>query len=596
VYWKSTQVSRFRASPTVTEAPAFPAVDIPQAYAILTAPGMPYEMETIPIHGRPTRVYKNAPTNLRLLLEGSRAWGTREFIVYDDERLTFDEHYRAVGALARVLTERYGVEKGDRIAIAMRNLPEWSIAFWAGLALGAVVTPLNGWGTGDDLAYGISDSGAKVAIVDAERLERLQPFLADLNLAGVIAVRTPAEALGPAMPLDQLIGPAAGYASLPDDPAPDNGIAPDDPATILYTSGTTGRPKGALGTHRNALSNLISVGFSAARAVVRRTGVPPPPPAPDGVLRAMLLPVPFFHVTGSHSVLIPAMAAGLKLVLMYRWSPAKALELIEREKITALTGVPTMIWQLLECPDFATRDTSSLEGMGYGGAAAAPELTQRVRQLFPNFWPGQGYGSTETTSVATANAGEDYMQRPDSVGLAVPVDDIKIVDADDKTLPPGGVGEICIYGPNVVEGYWNKPEANAKAFVDGWYHTGDVGRMDEEGFVYVMDRIKDMLIRGGENIYCVEIEDALYAHPAVIDAAVVGLPHRVLGEEVGAAVRVREGATAAHAELRAHVAKLLPAHKVPVLIDVRVDELPKNASGKTLKTVLRDQLRAPPPS
>jgi long-chain acyl-CoA synthetase len=251
-----------------------------------------------------------------------------------------------------------------------------------------------------------------------------------------------------------------------------------------------------------------------------------------------------------------------------------------------------MIWQLLESPDFPTRDVSSLDSMGYGGAAAAPELTQRVRELLPAFWPGQGYGATETTSVATANAGEDYIRKPDSVGLAVPVDDIKIVDADNNPLAPGEVGEICVCGPNVVQGYWDKPEATASAFENGWYHTGDVGRMDEEGFVYVMDRIKDMLIRGGENIYCVEIEDALYAHPAVIEAAVVGLPHRVLGEEVGAAVRLREGAQASDAELRRHVAKLLPAHKVPVLIDVRHEELPRNANGKTMKNVLRDELQA----
>ncbi|MFI4975484.1 MAG: class I adenylate-forming enzyme family protein [Caulobacterales bacterium] len=572
--------------------PDFPAVSIAQAYKILTAPGMPYEMQTISIRGRPTRVYKNAPPHLRALLDASRQWGARDFIVFEDERLTYDAHYRAVSALAHVLADRFGVVKGDRVAIAMRNLPEWSIAFWAGIAIGAVVTPLNGWGTGDDLNYGVSDSGARVAILDAERLQRLQPYLHELHLAGVIAVRTPREDLGPAVPLEDLIGPAEGYAALPDRAPPDPGLEPEDDATILYTSGTTGRPKGALGTHRNAISNLISVGFSAARAVVRRTGAPPPPPPADAPQGAMLLPVPLFHVTGSHSVLIPALTGGAKMVLMYRWSPAKALELIEREKIGALTGVPTMIWQLLECPDFATRDTSSLLGMGYGGAAAAPELTQRVRQLFPNFWPGQGYGATETTSVATANAGEDYMRKPDSVGLTVPVDDIKIVDAEDNTLPPGGVGEICVYGPNVVKGYWNKPEATAAAFVDGWYHTGDVGRMDEEGFVYVMDRIKDMLIRGGENIYCVEIEDALFAHPAVIDAAVVGLPHRVLGEEVGAAVRLREGASASQSELRAHVARLLPAHKVPVVIDVRGEELPKNASGKTLKSVLRDQLRS----
>jgi long-chain acyl-CoA synthetase len=569
----------------------FPAVSIDEACRILTAPGMAFEMETVSIGSRPVRAYRNAPPHLRALLDASRAWGPREFIVYEDERLTYEAHYRAVSALAHVLADRYGVTKGDRVAIAMRNLPEWSIAFWAGIAIGAVVTPLNGWGTGDDLAYGLTDSGSKVAVVDAERLERLQPYLAGINLAGVIAVRTPREALGPAVLLEDLIGPASGYGGLPDRAPPDNGLAPDDEATILYTSGTTGRPKGALGTHRNAISNLISVGFSAARAIVRRTGAPPPAPPADAPQRAMLLPVPLFHVTGSHSVLIPCLASGSKMVLMHRWTPARALELIERERINGLTGVPTMIWQLLECADFARRDLSSLEGMSYGGAAAAPELTQRVRELFPSFWPGQGYGATETTSVATANAGEDYLRKPDSVGLAVPVDDVRIVDPQDNPLPPGGVGEICVYGPNVVKGYWNKPEATAAAFVDGWYHTGDVGRMDEEGFVYVMDRIKDMLIRGGENIYCVEIEDALYAHPSVIDAAVVGLPHRVLGEEVGAAVRLREGAAATGPQLRAHVAKLLPAHKVPVLIDVRVDELPKNASGKTLKNVLREQLR-----
>jgi long-chain acyl-CoA synthetase len=573
--------------------PAFPAVSLAEAHRILTAPGMIYEMQTLSIGGRPTRAYVNAPPHLRAVFEASRAFAGRDFIVYQDERLGFEEHYRAVCALAHVLVDRYGVGKGDRVAVAMRNLPEWSIAFWAGIVIGAVVTPLNGWGTGDDLAYGITDSGAKVAMVDAERLERLQPFLGDMALAGVIAVRTPRDALGSAVLLEDLIGPPSAYGELPDRPAPDNGIEPDDDATILYTSGTTGRPKGALGTHRNAISNLISLGYSASRAIVRRTGAPPPAPDPAAPQRSMLLPVPLFHVTGSHSVLIPSIASGSKMVLMHRWSPAKALELIEQEKINGLTGVPTMIWQLLECPDFATRDTSSIEGMGYGGAAAAPELTQRVRELLPSFWPGQGYGATETTSVATANAGEDYLRKPDSVGLPPPVDDIRIVDADDNPLSVGGVGEICVFGPNVVKGYWNKPEASEKAFAGGWYHTGDVGRIDEEGFVYVMDRIKDMLIRGGENIYCVEIEDALYAHPAVIDAAVVGLPHRVLGEEVGAAVRLREGASATAAELRAHLAKLLPAHKVPVLIDVRTEELPKNASGKTLKNVLREQLRAP---
>jgi long-chain acyl-CoA synthetase len=580
----------------VTEAaePVFPAVSLAEAHRILTAPGMTYEMQTLSIRGRATRAYVNAPPHLRAVFEAARPWADRDFIVYQDERLTFEAHHRAVCALANVLADRYGVKKGDRVGIAMRNLPEWSIGFWAGVVMGAVVTPLNGWGTGDDLAYGLADSEAKVAIFDAERLERVQPYLSGLtHLKGMIAVRTERPSLGEAVALEDLIGPPGGYASLPDRPAPDNALDPEDEATILYTSGTTGRPKGALGTHRNAISNLISLGYSASRAIVRRTGAAPPAPDPAAPQKSILLPVPLFHVTGSHSVLIPAMASGSKMVLMHRWSPTKALELIEQERINGITGVPTMIWQLLECPDFATRDTASMESMGYGGAAAAPELTQRVRQLFPAFWPGQGYGATETTSVATANAGEDYLRKPDSVGLPPPVDDVRIVDETDNPLPVGGVGEICVFGPNVVKGYWNKPEASEKAFAGGWYHTGDVGRMDEEGFVYVMDRIKDMLIRGGENIYCVEIEDALFAHPAVIDAAVVGLPHRVLGEEVGAAVRLREGAEATAAELRAHLARMLPAHKVPVLIDVRDEELPKNANGKTLKSVLREQLRAP---
>ncbi len=576
------------------QTPAWPAVSLEEARHILTAPGMPFEMETLEIRGRPTRCYKNAPPHLRAVFDISKQWGDREFIVYEGERLRYDEHYRAVSALARVFTERYGVRKGDRVAIAMRNLPEWSIAFWATVTIGAVAVPLNAWGTGGDLEYGLSDSEAKVAVVDAERLQRLEPELAKASLAGLIAVRTPREALGSAEALEDLIGPADRYASLPDLPPPDNAIEPEDDATIFYTSGTTGRPKGALGTHRNIISNLVTIGYSSARAMVRRTGAPAPV-EPNPPQRVALLPVPFFHVTGCHSMLVPTLASGGKVVLMYKWSPERALELIEAERVNGMTSVPAMVWQLLESPSFSTRDLSSLEGLTYGGAAAAPELTQKAKALFPAYWPGQGYGATETSSVATANAGEDYLLRPDSVGLPPPVDDVKIADPNDEALPVGEVGEICIFGPNVVKGYWHKPEATAAGFIDGWYHTGDVGRMDEDGFVYVMDRIKDMLIRGGENIYCVEIEDALYAHPAVMEAAVVGIPDRILGEVVGAVVRLRPGSHASEGELREHVRKLLAAHKAPVRIDIRHEELPRNANGKTLKSVLRAELLASVP-
>ena len=573
----------------------WPAVDMPETYRILTASGMPFEMEEKVIRGIPTRVYKNARSGLREVFDLGRSWGQREFIIYGDERQTYDAYFRAASALGKVLAERYGVRKGDRVVIAMRNLPEWSIAFWAGVSIGAVLAPLNAWGLGPDLAYGIQDSGAKVAIVDGERLERLAPHASELDLAGLIAVRAPNGPKAGSVMLEDLIGPSSAYASLPDDAPPDPGCAPDDNATILYTSGTTGRPKGALGTHRNAMSNLVSITFSGARALVRR-GDPLPTPDPDAPQRVNLLPVPLFHVTGCHSMMVPSVAAGAKIVLMHKWDPERFLELVETERVNGTTGVPAMVWQVLESPDFARRDLSSLDSYGYGGAAVAPELTLRFAKAFPQIPPGQGYGATETSSVSTSNSAEDYLRHPDSVGVAVPVVDLKVVDTDGNALPTGGVGELWIRGPNVVQDYWNNPEATAKSFTDGWYHTGDIVRMDEEGFVYLLDRAKDMLIRGGENIYCVEIEDVLVAHPAVIDAAVVGLPHRIWGEEVGAVVQLKPGEGVTEAELIAHAARLLSPYKVPVRIDVRAEEFPRNASGKTLKPKLREEMLAKSPN
>jgi long-chain acyl-CoA synthetase len=569
----------------------WPACSISETYARLTAPGMPFEMEEKVIRGVPTGVYKNARSGLREIFDLGRTWGAREFIVYGEERQTYDGHFRAAGALGRLLSERYGVRKGDRIVIAMRNLPEWSLAFWAGQSIGAVVAPLNAWGLGPDLVYGIQDSGAKVALVDGERLERLVPHLSEIEGARLIAVRAPDPLPAGVVSLESLIGPPRAYHQLPDDPPPDPGLDPDDDATILYTSGTTGRPKGALGTHRNVMSNLMSLQFGGARALVRR-GEPLPAPDPNPPQRVNLIPVPLFHVTGSHSMLTPTVAIGAKLILMHRWNPERFLELIEAERVNSTTGVPAMVWQALESPDFHKRDLSSLDGYGYGGAAVAPELTLRFAQLFPHIPPSQGYGATETSSVSTGNSAEDYLRHPDSVGVAVPCVDLKVVGEDGQALPVGEVGELWIRGPNVVKGYWNNPEATAKAFTDGWYHTGDIVRMDAEGFVYILDRAKDMLIRGGENIYCVEIEDVLVSHPSVIDAAVIGLPHRVLGEEVGAVVQLKPGESVTEAELIALAARALSPYKVPVRIEVRTEEFPRNASGKTLKPKLRDEMLA----
>lgn len=567
----------------------WPAVSFAEAHRQLTAPGAPFEMETANVAGRSVRVYKTAQRDLRAIFEASRRWGERNFIIYEDERLSFEEHYRAVCALAWQLTDRFNVEKSDRVAIAMRNFPEWAIAFWATTVIGAIAVPLNAWGTGDDLNFGLSDSGARVAIVDRERLERLTPHRSAVSSPALIAVRTPRETLGPAVAWEDLVGIPSGYRSLADRALPDRTIQPDDDATILYTSGTTGRPKGALGTHRNITCNLVNITFTGARAAVRR-GEALPAPAPSDVQKAILLPVPFFHVTGCHSIMIPALANGSKIVLMHKWNAEKALELIERERIAAVSSVPSMTWQLIESPDFVTRDLSSLEGLSYGGAAAAPELARKIAELFPGRFAGQGYGATETSSVSASISAEDYLARPDSVGPAVPSCELRVIDDDGKVLPAGAIGELEIYGANVVKGYWNNPEATANAFRDGWYRTGDIVRMDEDGFVYLLDRAKDMLIRGGENIYCVEIEDALLSHPGIIDAAVIGIPDRILGELVGAVVQLKPGATLGEDEIIAHLRPRLAPFKLPVRVDIRSTDLPRTASGKVVKRQLREEL------
>lgn len=567
----------------------WPAVSLDETYRILTAPGAPFEMETVSVAGRPVRAYKKARRDLRAIFEASKAWGDRTFIVFENERLSFREHYRAASALAWRLADDYGVKKGDRVAIAMRNFPEWPIAFWAATVIGAIAVPLNAWGTGDDLAYGLRDSGAIVAIVDGERLARLKSLSSDDHSAALIAVRTSPGIRSETSALEDLIGPPSNYGALPDRPPPDRNIQPDDDATILYTSGTTGRPKGALGTHRNIMCNLVNITFTGARAAIRRGD---PLPAPPDAQKAVLLPVPFFHVTGCHSIMIPALANGSKIVLMYKWNAETALELIERERINGMSGVPSMTWQLLESPDFQRRDVSSLEGLSYGGAAASPELTRRIAALFPGKFGGTGYGATETSSVSTSNGAEDYLARPDSVGPAVPGCDLRVIDDAGNPLPVGAIGELEIYGANVVKGYWNNPQATAAAFRDGWYRTGDIVRMDAEGFVYLLDRAKDMLIRGGENIYCVEIEDALLAHPDILEAAIVGIPDRVLGELVGAVVRARDGTRLTAEQVIEHLRPRLAAFKLPVHVDIRIVELPRTASGKIVKRQLREDLAA----
>ncbi|MFI6456447.1 class I adenylate-forming enzyme family protein [Streptosporangium amethystogenes] len=544
-----------------------------QVQAQLTGPGQLFEMDEVPGHGGTVKTWKHAPHDFRALLETSRFHGDKVFLTYEDEHITYEEHFRRAATLARRLTDEYGVAKGDRVAIAMRNYPEWVIAFSAALAAGAIAVPLNAWWTPQELEYGLSDSGAKVLIADGERaagLTGLSPAL----------IVTRGEVPEGARAFEDVMGEVEADVTLP--PVD---LSPEDPATIFYTSGTTGRPKGALGSHRNVGQSPMTVAYGMYRSTVR-AGRDPGETA--GQRRVTLLTVPLFHVTGCFAVMTTTMFSGNGLVLMYKWDAGRALELIERERITGLTGVPTNVWQLLSHPDLDKHDISSLNALGYGGAPAPPKLLERITEQLPSRAPSNGYGMTETTALAINNAGIDYLAKPDSIGLPMAVVEVKIADPLGDELPIGAVGELCLRGPNVILGYWNRPEATAETFVGGWLHTGDLARVDSEGFVFIVDRAKDMVIRGGENVYCAEVEAALFEHPAVDDAAVIGIPHDELGEEVGAVVRLSSPATAE--ELQAFLRERIAPFKVPVRFWARDTELPRNPGGKILKTHLRREV------
>jgi long-chain acyl-CoA synthetase len=549
-----------------------------EAAAAVTAPGERYEIETIEIGGVPVKAFKHAPPSLREIFATARDRGDATFLVYEDERWSFAEVMTHVDAMAALLVDRYGVARGDRVAIGMRNYPEWVIAFAAITSIGAVSVSLNAWWTTDELDYALDDCGASVLIADIERVERGQESAARLGCR-VLAVRAP----GPLPGIDRWEEVRQLGA-----PMPEVVVAPDDDATILYTSGTTGNPKGAVSTHRAVVQALMGFGCKAALDRLRREGGPEA--EREGLPPAFILIVPLFHVTGCVPVMLSCFASGLKLVIMYRWDADRALELIEREKVTNFVGVPTQSFDLLESPRFADTDTSSLVSVGGGGAPAPPELVKRVASSFRGGGPSIGYGMTETNAYGPGNNGEDYLTHPTSTGRATPILELAVRDPDGNDLPIGDRGEIWFRGPHLIRGYWNKPHDTAETIVDGWLRSGDLGRIDDDGFVYVEDRAKDMVLRAGENVYCAEVEAAIYEHPAVLEAAVFGVPHERLGEEVAAAVYIRPGQTLTTEELQAHVRERLAGFKVPTVVEILDAPLPRNAAGKFLKRDLRDQL------
>ncbi|MGE3066968.1 MAG: AMP-binding protein [Hyphomicrobiaceae bacterium] len=579
----------------MTETPPatrpWPALSLGEAHALLTRPGSPFEMEDRTVHGVDLRVWKHTPATLRDVFQAAGKFAERDFVVYEDERVTFDAFARASAVVAEALVAA-GIRKGDRVAIAMRNLPEWPVAFFGAVLAGAIATPLNSWWTGPELAYGLADSGARIAIVDQDRLARIGPHLGECPALDLIFVSRGDGAGGKVRRLADLLGPVSAWADLPHRPLPDVPLGPDDDVTILYTSGTTGKPKGALGTHRNTITALPAALFSAARNCLRR-GEPIAAPDP-GVQRANLLAVPFFHATGLQAILCPSLWNGSKIVLMRRWDAERAMQLIERERCTNCGGVPTVAWQIIEHPRRANYDLSSLETVSYGGAPGSAELVRSIKRTFAAAAPGLGWGMTETSATFTTHSAEDYLARPESSGPALPVCDMRIVDESGRTLPAGERGELLVKGPNVVRGYWNKPEATAETVVDGWLKTGDIAWIDDEGFLFIVDRKKDMLIRGGENIYCIEVESALYEHPAVMDAALIGLPHPTLGEEPAAVVSLKPGASTDEAQIKTFLASRLAAFKIPVAVRFQTGMLPRNANGKIMKGELRTLFAARP--
>jgi long-chain acyl-CoA synthetase len=557
-----------------------------EAFAKATGPGQLFEVVEESVGGTGYRLFKNAPATLGQVFAGARG-DHSTFMVYEDERWTFDETMRHVDALASALVDTFGVAKGDRVGISMRNLPEWVVSFAAVLSIGAVSVSLNAWWTEAELDYAIGDSGLSVLITDPERLDRAH---GPAHSRGVPIIVVRADEIEPQPTGVQRYEEVVTLGR----PLPVVDVGPDDDATILYTSGTTGFPKGAVSTHRAVTQALMAFWANATIQTARKGQ---DPLGGNGNAPCFILIVPLFHVTGCVPVMLSCFGMKLKLVMMYRWDPEAALRLIEAERVTAFVGVPTQSWDMLESPAFSRYDTSSLATIGGGGAPAPVKLVDRVEKGFTRGRPNIGYGMTETNAFGPGNAGDDYVSHPTSTGRArTTIMDTEIRDESGQPVPVGSRGEIWMKGPNVIRGYWNKPEATAATIVDGWLASGDLGRIDEEGFLYIEDRAKDMVLRAGENVYCAEVESAIYDHPDVYEAAVFGVPNERLGEEVACVVHRQPGSTLTGDQLRDFLASRLAPFKIPTRIAFSEERLPRNPSGKILKRELRETCFAEGPS
>ncbi|MET7392010.1 class I adenylate-forming enzyme family protein [Dactylosporangium sp. NPDC005572] len=549
---------------------------------ILTAPGGPFPLTERVVDGIRLEMFDRDPRTMRDAFLATLAHGDRPAVVYGDERWTYAEQWDIVVALAHALRDDLGVVKGDHVGIAMRNYPEFVFAFWALELLGAVVVPFNGWLKTPELADLVAEARPTVLFADRERIALLRDVdLAASGVRRVVGVRCAAND-GSFVDFADLL---TGVGAFVEPPACT--ISPDDPSTLLFTSGTTGRPKGAVHTHRNHTASLLNKYIRAVRIIPSTDGGAPrvAPPAPS----VKLVTFPFFHVAGLNT-LYTAAYSGHALVLMYKWDAEEALRLIEAEGANELAGPPFVIQTFLAAAATTTRDLGSLRILGMGGSAAPVRLITQIADRFGTaVTPRTGYGMTETTSGVVSISAAEFAAHPDSVGRPLPTAEVALLGEDGQVLGQGEEGEIAIRGPQVVSGYYRMPDS--EEFRDGWFRTGDLGRIDEDGLIYIVGRLKDIVIRGGENINCAEVEAALNAHPDVVEAAAFGAPHPTLGEELVAIVRVHDASTVEPDELRSFLADRLAGFKVPARIALSRSMLPRTPSGKIVKRDIAQQMQ-----
>jgi long-chain acyl-CoA synthetase len=553
-----------------------------ETIAELTKPGAEFEVDVKVINGAEIRVFKNIPQSLPEYYKiYCDEFAERTFLVWYDDRWTYGEVYQKASVIAHKLKNQMGVKKGDRVAIACRNYPEWILAFLGITSIGAIAVAVNAWWQGEELEYGLTDSGARILFADQERANRLGDRLGKLGIETIV-IRPEKELPDGTVSFDDFMANTEGVVM------PEVEIDPDEDALIMYTSGSTGKPKGAVCSHRNVLTALFGWKFMGEAAALILPEEPLPPGVPE--IPAVLLNVPLFHVTGCHAQLLASFYTGRKVVMMYKWNSEEALRLIEKERITLFNGPATLDWELMESASFGKTDLSSVTGVGGGGSPRPEKNVLRIDELFPNATPNIGWGMTETNAIGTYVAAEDYVARPNCTGAPSFILDFKIVDAEGNEVPTGEQGEIWIKGASIIRGYWNKPEATAEAITDGWLHTEDVGYFDEDGFLYICDRIKDMILRGGENVYCAEIESVLYDHPSVFEAAVFGVPDERLGEVPAAMIALKENCELTEKDVQEYVATRLARFKVPEHVWFSKEPLLRMASEKIFKRKIREEI------